>query len=331
MTINILVTGANGFVGSRLMAVDLPHNASIRLRGALRSGKTSSNKLVNTVCIDAIGPTTSWTEALMGMNVVVHLAARVHILDEGSADAISEYRFVNVQGTLNLARQAAAAGVRRFIFLSSIKVNGEATFAGQAFSEDSLPNPSDPYGISKHEAEEGLKALCEQTGMEYVIIRPPLIYGPGVKANYQNLIQLVKRGIPIPLGSVSNKRSMLALDNLINFIILVADDPRAANQTFLLSDGQDLSSAELVMKIARALRLAPRLWSMPKCLLHMLGFAAGRRSVVQRLCGSLQIDSSKARKLLNWTPPIGVDEGILRAVAPMLTRSKRANHDKACP
>ena len=330
MTINILVTGANGFVGSRLMAVDLPRTSSIRLRGALRSGKTSPNKLANTVCIDAIGPTTSWIEALTGMNVVVHLAARVHILDEGSAEVISEYRFVNVQGTLNLARQAAAAGVHRFIFLSSIKVNGEETFAGQAFSEDSLPNPSDPYGISKYEAEEGLKTICEQTGMEYVIIRPPLIYGPGVKANYQNLIQLVKRGIPIPLGSVSNKRSMLALDNLINFIILAVDDPRAANQTFLLSDGQDLSSAELVVKIARALHVVPRLWSIPICFLRMMGFAAGRRAVVHRLLGSLQVDSSKARKLLNWTPLIGVDEGISRAVAPMLTRSKRANDDKAC-
>jgi nucleoside-diphosphate-sugar epimerase len=313
--LNILITGATGFVGSRLMAVDSRYAGNLMLRGAFRSAERTFIPFKNGISIGNIDANTTWLEALQNIDVVVHLAARVHVMHENEANALSAYRQINVDGTLNLARQAAAAGVHRFIFLSSIKVNGEETVPGECFSENSTPNPLDPYGVSKYEAEEGLKALCKRTGMGYVIIRPPLIYGPGVKANYQRLIHAVKKGFPLPFGFINNKRSMLALDNLIDFIVLVVNDPRAANQTFLLSDGEDLSSKELVIKIASALGLAPRVLPVPTILLRLLGVLLGKREMVNRLLGSLQIDSSKARKLLGWIPPISVDEGIARTVS----------------
>jgi nucleoside-diphosphate-sugar epimerase len=317
-----LITGAQGFVGSRLMEYlrfwqpDLVVSTPSRSEFSVFSGPGH-------VKIDAIGPHTDWTQAVSGADIVIHLAARVHVMEDVSEDPLAEYRLVNVDGTLNLARQAADAGVRRFIFLSSIKVNGEATPPGEFFTEDLKPKPVDPYGISKYEAEEGLKAICEQTGMEYVIIRPPLIYGPGVKANYLKLVQAVKKGFPLPFGCINNKRSMLALDNLIDFIVLAANDPRAANQTFLLSDGQDLSSKDLVIKIALALGLAPRVLSVPTTLLKVLGFFLGKRAAIERLLGSLQIDSSKARVLLDWKPPISVDEGIARTVNPAMANDRK--------
>ncbi len=302
----ILVTGANGFVGSRLLQYIRMTMPLMALHAAFR--------FKGEYVVGDIGSSTDWTRALLGVDIVIHLAARVHIMEDSSKDPLAEYRLVNVDGTLNLAKQAAASGVRRFIFLSSIKVNGEGTAPGQFFSENSKPNPLDPYGISKYEAEEGLKAICEQTGMEYVIIRPPLIYGPGVRANFQKLLQAVEKGFPLPFGCINNRRSMLALDNLIDFIVLVANDPRAANQIFLLSDGQDLSSKELACKIALALGLVPRVFPMSTALLKLLGVMVGRSAAVERLLGSLQIDSSKARDLLGWAPPISVDEGVARTI-----------------
>lgn len=310
--VRVLITGASGFVGSQLLSTMHSSGLSIKARSAFR---LQPKKFVEDYdVVGNIGPLTDWTNALSGIDVVIHLAARVHVMEDASEDPLAEYRIVNVEGTLNLARQAAAAGVRRFIFLSSIKVNGEATAPGEFFTEVSSPKPMDPYGISKYEAELGLKAICEQTGMEYVIIRPPLIYGPGVKANYQRLIQVVKKGFPLPFGCINNKRSMLALDNLIDFIVLSSKDPRAANQTFLLSDGQDLSSKELVIKIALALGQAPRVLPVPASLLKLLGFMLGRSAAIDRLLGSLQIDSGKARLFLGWKSPISVDEGIARTV-----------------
>ena len=318
----ILVTGATGFIGSRLLAAQKTSPNSFRVRAAARRPCAVPASNVQWSEISGIDGETDWINALSGVDVVIHLAARVHVMEDASVDPLAEYRLVNVRGTLNLARQAAAAGVRRFIFLSSIKVNGEETAPGEFFSENSKPNPLDPYGISKYEAEEVLKAICSQTGMEYVIIRPPLIYGPGVKANYRKLIDLVKKGIPLPFGCVSNQRSMLALDNLIDFIILVVTDPRAANQTFLLSDGQDLSSKELVTKIALALGLAPRVLPVPTILLKVLGFLLGKRAAVKRLLGSLQIDSTKARKLLGWIPPVTAEEGISSTIKAILIEGK---------
>ena len=318
----ILVTGATGFVGSRLIASKEAQSRFIQFRAATRKPLKIAPPNVQELRISDIGFNTDWSSALSKVDIVIHLAARVHVMNDKSGNPLQEYRLANVASTLNLAKQAATAGVRRFIYLSSIKVNGEETLPGQSFSESSAPNPLDPYAISKYEAEEGLKSICEQTGMECVIIRPPLIYGPGVKANYQKLIDFVKKSIPLPFGCVSNQRSMLALDNLVDFIILAASHPRAANQTFLLSDGQDLSSKELVEKIAFALGRAPRLLPVPVSFLRLLGFLTGRRAAIDRLLGSLQIDSSKARQLLDWTPPVTVEKGIELTVVPWLVRNQ---------
>lgn len=307
----VLITGASGFVGSQLLSVMRSSGLSIKVRSAFR---LQPKKLVEDyVVVGNIGPLTDWTNALSGVDVVIHLAARVHVMKDVSIDPLTEYRLVNVEGTLNLVRQAAMAGVQRFIFLSSIKVNGEETVNGEVFSEISVPHPVDPYGISKYEAEEGLRMICKQAGMEYVIIRPPLIYGPGVKANYLKLIQAVKKGFPLPFGCIKNKRSILALGNLIDFIILAITDPRAANQIFLLSDGQDLSSKELVANIALALGVDPRILPVPIFFLKISGILLGKRALIERLLGSLQIDSSKARELLTWTPPFTIMEGVFMA------------------
>lgn len=307
---NILVTGANGFIGSRFLALNPPYAENIKLRGAIRLPQAIQPEFANMVNVGNIGPGTVWTEALQGIDVVVHLAARVHVMHDSEANALNRYRQINLDGTLNLAQQAANHGVKRFIFMSSIKVNGEETLPGQPFSEDSTANPVDPYALSKFEAEEGLKCLCESTGMQYVIIRPALIYGPGVKANYRNLIDHILKGFPLPLGCVANKRSMLALDNLIDFIYLSSFHPAAANQTFLLSDGEDLSTKDLVERLSKALGLNAKLLPVPTWALKVLGYLTGKQLEVRRLIGSLQIDSSKSRNLLNWIPPVTVDKGI---------------------
>lgn len=232
-------------------------------------------------------------------------------MKEGSGDPLAEYRRVNVQGTLALARQAAQAGVRRFIFLSSIKVNGERTGNGKSFCEADLPLPEDAYGLSKLEAEQGLMPLTQETGMEIVIIRPPLVYGPGVKGNFASMVRWVRKGIPLPFGAVRNKRSLVALENLVNFITLCADperSPRAANEVFLISDGEDVSTTELLRKVACAYGVSPRLLPVPVGLLRIAAGVLGKRAVADRLLGSLVVDSSKARELLGWKPVISMDE-----------------------
>jgi nucleoside-diphosphate-sugar epimerase len=233
---------------------------------------------------------------------------------DSAADPLAEFRRVNVDGTLNLARQAAASGVARFVFVSSVKVNGEATVPGRSFTERDAPAPQDPYGQSKHEAEQGLRQLAADTGMEVVIIRPPLVYGPSVKANFAALMRAVQCGWPLPLGAVHNQRSLVALDNLVDLIVTCLDHPAAANQTFLASDGQDLSTAELVRGMARAARVPSRLWPVPVWALQVAAGALGKGAVVQRLCGNLQVDISKARSLLGWVPPVTVAEGLRRAM-----------------
>lgn len=255
----------------------------------------------------------NWGHALAGVEVIVHLAARVHVMHDTEADPLTAFRAVNVEGTLNLARQAAAAGVKRFVFISSVKVNGESTLSGRAFTEIDVPNPQDAYGQSKHEAEQGLRQLAADTGMEVVIIRPPLVYGPGVKANFAALMRAVQRGWPLPLGAVHNRRSLVALDNLVDFIVTCVTHPQAANQTFLVSDGQDLSTTELVRGMAQAAGVPAHLLLVPVWALQAGATLLGKGDAVQRLCGNLQVDIAKARLLLGWVPPVSVEEGLRRA------------------
>lgn len=222
---------------------------------------------------------------------------------------------MNVEGTLNLARQAAAAGVRRFVFISSIKVNGEATAPGHPFTADDTPAPEDSYGVSKAEAESQLKLVAQETGMEVTIIRPPLIYGPGVKGNFASLISLVRRGLPLPLGGVThNRRSLVGLDNLVDLILVCADHPKAANQTFLISDGEDLSTTELLRKVGKALRQPARLLWVPAGLISLMAALFGKKAIFERLVGSLQVDIDKTCELLDWKPSVAMDEGLRRAM-----------------
>jgi nucleoside-diphosphate-sugar epimerase len=272
-------------------------------------------KGVEPLVVGSIEGTTHWTSALREVDAVIHLAARVHVMKDATANPLTEFRKVNVLGTLTLARQAAAAGVKRFVFVSSVKVNGEATPAGHAFIEADEPNPQDAYAVSKLEAEQGLREIAAQTGMEVIIIRPPLVYGPGVKANFAALMQAVQRGWLLPLGAVHNQRSLVALDNLIDFIITCISHPMAANQAFLVSDGQDLSTTELVSGLAQAAGVPARLLPVPVWALEWAGRVVGKGDAVQRLCCNLQIDIRKARNLLDWKPIIPVQEGLRRAVA----------------
>ncbi len=261
--------------------------------------------------------TTDWSNALHGVDVVVHCAARVHVMQDGASDPLAAYRRVNVEGTLNLARQAAARGVRRFIFVSSIKVNGEATQPGHPFKADGAPAPLDLYGVSKLEAEQVLRALEAETGMEVVIVRPPLVYGPGVKANFASMMRWVERGVPLPLGAIHNARSMVALDNLVDLLMVCIKHPSAAGQTFLVSDGEDVSTTELLRRTAQARGKKPLLVPVPAAVLELGAALLGKRAVAQRLCGSLQVDIEKTRNLLNWAPPLTLDQGLRKAVEGM--------------
>jgi nucleoside-diphosphate-sugar epimerase len=267
------------------------------------------------VAVGEIDGTTDWTLALQQCTVVVHLAARVHIMNETVADPLAAYRRTNVEGTMALARQAAAAGVRRVIFISTVKVNGESSPPGQPFRADDVPAPQDPYGRSKMEAEQGLRQLAAQTGLQVVIIRPPLVYGPGVGANFAALLRAVRRGLPLPLGAIHNQRSLVALDNLVDLIITCVMHPAASNQTFLVSDGQDLSTSELVRAMGRATGVSVRLPSVPVWALCAIASVLGKRDVVGRLCNNLQLDIAQTRSLLGWVPVISVHEGLRRAVS----------------
>lgn len=293
----VLVTGAGGFVGTALCD-QLRANGIAWLKGQRGA---------------AILPE-------MAVDVVVHLASRVHVMHESSSDPLPLYRQANTLGTLSLARQAAAAGVRRFVFVSTVKVNGEGR--ATAYSEDDAPCPTDPYAISKWEAEQGLRELAATTGMAVVIVRPPLVYGPGVKANFLSMMRWVERGLPMPFGAIRNQRSLVALGNLVDFLITCTTHPAAANQTFLVSDGDDLSTTELLRRMATALGKPSRLLPVPMWLLNAGATLVGKGDLAQRLCGSLRVDISKAKTLLGWSPPLSVDEGLRRAAAGFLASSE---------
>ena len=307
----ILLTGGSGFVGRAVLKSLSAHHP---VRSANRQ-MTISEALPYGVDFfqSSLSPNQNWFPALLGVSSVIHCAARVHVMNELAVDPLHEFRLVNVDGTLNLAKQASKAGVRRFIFISSIKVNGECTEYGYPFTADQVPAPCDPYGVSKWEAELALRALSKETGMEVVIIRAPLVYGPGVKANFRTMMQWVQRGLPLPFGGVTkNQRSFVFLDNLVDLIISCVDHPAAANQTFLVSDGKDLSTAALLKGMASALGKTSNLISVPPLLIALGAKLIGRADVAKRLCNSLQVDICKTKELLGWSPLIGPYEGFRR-------------------
>jgi nucleoside-diphosphate-sugar epimerase len=313
----ILVTGATGFVGGALVRRLTADGAGKCVVAAVRRKAESLPEDGWQVQVGDLLPTTDWGMALQGVVTVVHCAARVHVMQDDSTDPLQAYRDVNVNGTLNLATQAAQAGVRRFVFVSSIKVNGEVTRFGKPFTADDLPSPADPYGVSKLEAEQGLREIEVRTGMEVVIVRPPLVYGPGVKANFAAMMRWVARGIPLPLGAIHNARSMVALDNLVDLLVSCMKHPAAAGQTFLVSDGEDVSTTELLRRTAQAVGKRARLLPVPAFVLEAGAAFVGKRAVAQRLCGSLQVDMAKTQTLLGWSPPLTLDEGLKKAVEGM--------------
>jgi nucleoside-diphosphate-sugar epimerase len=304
----VLLTGSTGFVGRSVL--NRLCNDGLEVIACSRAERLKTPSEARYMQVAGLDSSTDWTLALDGVAVVIHSAARVHVMHDRSSDPLSEFRKVNVEGTLNLARQAAELGVRRFIFISSIKVNGEGTSLGMPYLADAQAAPADPYGVSKMEAEQGLRALAAETGMAVVTIRPTLVYGPGVKANFLNMMRWLHKGVPLPFGAIHNRRSLVALDNLVDLIVTCIDHPAAANQTFLVSDGEDLSTTELLRRMGTALGNPARLLPVPSWLLETGAALLRKQALSQRLCGSLQVDISKTRELLNWTPPVSVDDAL---------------------
>lgn len=303
----ILITGASGFVGGAVLE-RLSTLANLGLIAAGRKPISGLPAAATSVLVADLKTDTDWRQALQAANVVIHCAARAHVMNDHSSDPLAEFRKVNVEGTLNLARQAAAAGVRRFIFISSIGVNGNLN--SHPFTADDVPNPVEPYAISKFEAELELRRLSMETDMDVVIIRPPLVYGPKAPGNFARLINIVAKGVPLPFGAIYNKRSLVALDNLVDLIVTCIDHPAAANQTFLVSDGEDFSTTELLRRMGESLGKPARLLPVPSRLIEVGAAMLGKQALAQRLCSSLQVDISKTLELLNWTPPVSVDEAL---------------------
>lgn len=297
----VMVTGASGFVGEAVvyrLLLDRRHTPVAASRG-----RTRLDGLCHVVPFE-LGAVTM--PSMSGVEVLVHAAARVHVMNDQAVDVLAEFRRINVDGTVSLARCAAAAGVKRFIFISSIKVNGESTEPGKPFHADLKPQPMDPYGISKMEAELALRDVSKETGIEVVIIRPPLVYGPGVKANFLNMMRWLDRGIVLPFGAIGNRRSLVAIGNLVDLLVTCIDHPAAPGHTFLVSDDSDMSTTQLLDNMASALGKKARLLPLPVWLLNTVASSFGKRSVAQRLCSSLQVDISKTRQVLGWAPPVSV-------------------------
>jgi nucleoside-diphosphate-sugar epimerase len=308
----VLVTGANGLVGRQLLLELAAQQVSVRaaVRGVAQLPGTAERH-----AIADLESAPDWTEALRECDAVVHLAARVHMMRDRAADPAAAYQRVNTEATLGLARQAAAAGVRRFVFLSSIKVNGEVNRDGQPFRPADEAHPADPYAWSKHQAELGLRQLERESGLQVAIVRPPLVYGPGVKANFLRLLRAISRGRPLPLGRVHNRRSLVSVWNLADLLVRLALDPRAVGRTWMVSDGEDLSTPELITRLAAAMGREARLLPVPLGALRLGAALAGRGAELRRVLGTLTVDASDTRTLLQWSPPIGVDEGLRRTAA----------------
>ncbi|MBA4381369.1 MAG: NAD-dependent dehydratase [Sideroxydans sp.] len=307
MSHSVLITGASGFVG-RALCIESTKRG-MRTKAVTRI-QSKFDTPVTPIILSSIDGETEWGNKLNEVDVVIHLAARVHVMKDLSADPFDEFRKVNVEGTVHLARCAAKMGVKRFVYVSSIKVNGEETACGEKYSESSLPSPQDPYGCSKWEAEQALGQIGAETGLEIVIIRPPLVYGAGVKGNFVQMLKVLSKCLPLPLASVKNQRSLVYVNNLADALITCALHPRAAGQTFLVSDGEDISTPDLLRNLGVWLGHPALLFPCTQKLLIFLGRLVGKSDQVQRLLGSLQIDSGKIRRELNWTPPFTLQQGL---------------------
>jgi nucleoside-diphosphate-sugar epimerase len=308
----LLITGSTGFLGKALcknlkIKKHLIHTAIRSENQILIEGTKSFN--VGDIC-----STTKWKNALMGIDCVIHCAARTHVMKEEKKNQLLSYRKINVEGTKNLAIQAASQGVKRFIFISSIKVNGEQTVGCSSFNSNNNPKPEDAYGISKWEAEQTLWNISKLTGLEVVIIRPPLVYGEEVKGNFLRLLDLIYKGVPLPLAGIKNNRSFLGIENLIDAITQCIDHPKASGNTFLISDLECISTSDLINKLARLMKKPSRLFSVPISLIKLIGYITGKSLEIKRLLYSLQVDSSNIRKALGWTPPFSLDEGLKKTV-----------------
>lgn len=300
----ILVTGSSGFVGTSLCQY-------LRMAGH-EVVPICRTRNATSIGVGDIGAATSWKHVLdYSPGVVIHLAARVHIMNDAATDPLSAFREVNVRATLNLAEQAANAGVRRFVFLSSVKVNGESGL----FSEKDLPMPEGPYAASKLEAEKGLLQISEEAGMEVVVLRSPLVYGPGVKANFYRMLKAVEKGVPLPFSLINNKRSMIYLGNLVDALLACSIHPAATGQTYLVSDGEDVSTPELLRRIAYAMGKHDLTWPVPQWALNGIGRLVGKTAEIERLTESLQVDSSAIREELGWVPPYSMAQGLQATVA----------------
>jgi len=300
---NILLTGATGFVGQALAESLFSNYGSLTCAVRKQTRKLSTNydqKVIGSIC-----PETDWSDALTDIDIVIHCAAKAHVLGE-MVTSMDEFRKVNTFGALNLAESAAKAGVRRFVFISSIGVNGNNNMV--PFSEESKERPKEKYAVSKYEAEQGLLALIQKSSMEVVIIRPPLVYGPNAPGNFGSLVRWMNKSIPLPLGAIHNQRSLVALENLVSFIVHCIKHPKAANKVFLISDGEDVSTSELLRKVASAFGKRSWLIPVPVFLIAFVAKLIGKGDVTNRLFSSLQVNSSKARTLLDWKPVIAMDE-----------------------
>lgn len=310
-TKTFMVTGGSGFVGGALIN-QLVSLSGVSVIAPVRNPATKFPPGVLPILVPNVDAESDWSQALKGVDVVIHCAGRVHVMNEVATDPLAAFRQTNVEGTLRLAHQAITAGVRRFVFISSIKVNGEGRARGETYSADDVPAPVDPYGVSKLEAEQALLALAITTGLEVVIVRPVLVYGPGVKANFLSMMRWLNRGVPLPFGAVRNTRSLVAIDNLVDLILTCSHHPAAINQVFLASDGEDVSTTQLIRKLAAALGKSPILVPVPVWLMTSVAALLGRQALSQRIFGSLQVDISKNRQLLNWVPPVSLDHALSR-------------------
>ena len=307
----VLVTGATGFVGSVLC--ETLGEAGYRVRAALRSDRPVPAAIAEKTIVGDIGGATDWTAALDGVDCVVHTAARVHVMHDAATNA-ELYMESNVRGTAQLATASVRAGVERFVYLSSIKVNGEETPAGRCYTADDPPQPLDDYGVSKWRAEQSLREIAQGTALTFAIVRPPLVYGAGVRANFLRLMNWVHKGIPLPLGAVDNRRSLVSVWNLCSLVQHLLANERSRNRTWLVSDGEDLSTPALIRGIARAMGKPARLPAVPVGMLVAGGKLLGKESEVRRLCGSLAVDISATRSELGWSPPVSVEAALARTV-----------------